>query len=72
VGGTLKCADMPKGTVLTIYTVSGEPVFTGEEKAYRVEWNGHTKKGERVAPGIFYFLVRQGTVTLLKGTLIIQ
>ena len=72
VRGTLKCADMPTGSRLLIFTVSGEKVFEAEEMGFRVEWDGQTDKGGRASPGIYYYCIRREQETLLKGVLIIK
>jgi hypothetical protein len=72
VRGTLKCADMPEGSSLAIFTVSGEKVFDGVESGYRLEWDGRAGNGKLVSSGIYYYVVRQGTVILGKGVLIIS
>jgi hypothetical protein len=72
VRGTLKCADMPKGSSLAVYTVSGEKVFESLELGFRVEWNGKTKGGKTVVPGVYYYVVKQVKTVLLKGVLIVK
>jgi hypothetical protein len=72
VRGTLKCADMPAGSILTLYTVSGETVVSLTEVGYRVEWNGKTKGGRSVAPGVYYAVVRLGGEVLLKTVLVVS
>ncbi len=71
VRGSLKCADMPSGSTLTIYTLSGEKVFHATEAGYRVEWDGRTEKGNHVGHGIYYYIVRRQEEVLQKGSLII-
>jgi hypothetical protein len=62
---------MPEGSILTIYTVSGELVFNAEETGFRIEWDGRTRGGKMVSSGVYYYVIRRGTVVLLKGALII-
>jgi sugar lactone lactonase YvrE len=71
VRGTVKCADMPEGASLTIYTISGEKVFTAQEKGFRVEWDGKNEKGSPVVSGIYYYVVHRNQETLLSGVLIL-
>jgi hypothetical protein len=71
VRGTLKCADMPPNSRLTIITVSGEVVFRGMEFGGRVEWDGGTDKGARVSSGIYYYLVDLRDVRLATGVLVV-
>jgi hypothetical protein len=63
---------MPEGSVLTVYTVSGELVFRAQEIGYRVEWNGLTSGGKPVAAGVYYALVRLGSEILLKTVLLVN
>jgi hypothetical protein len=72
VRGTLKCADMPEGSSLAIFTLSGENVFEAVEKGYLVEWNGKTNKGTQAAPGIYYCVVRKNQNMLLKTVLVVS
>jgi hypothetical protein len=72
VRGTLKCADMPEGSTLAIYSISGERVFNASEMGFRVEWDGRTKGGKFAAPGIYYYVIRRGNAVLLKGVLILS
>jgi hypothetical protein len=62
---------MPEGSSLTIYTVSGEKVFSAQEVGYRVEWDGKTGKGTPAGPGVYFFLIRRNQETLLKGTFVL-
>lgn len=70
--GTLKCAEMPEGSTLTIYTVSGETVFTAGERGLRAEWDGRTLGGRGAAPGVYYYAVRRGDALFLEGVLLIE
>lgn len=68
----MKCGDMPAGSKLTLYTVSGETVAELPEVGYRAEWDGKTEGGRWAAPGIYYAVVRLGNVVLLKTVLVIR
>ena len=57
---------------MTLYTVSGETVAELPEVGYRAEWDGKTKGGRWVAPGIYYAVVRLGNEVLLKTVLVIK
>jgi hypothetical protein len=63
---------MPEGSVLAIYSVSGETVFSAGEIGFRAEWDGRTSGGKMVSPGIYYYVIRRGNVVLLKGVLIVS
>jgi hypothetical protein len=68
--GTLKCAVMPPGARLSVYTVSGEKVFQRAETNGWVEWDGTTPQGMPVSPGIYYYVVNLGKDVLLKGVVL--
>ncbi len=70
VRGTLKCAVMPAGARLSIFTVSGEKVFRRAEAGGWVEWDGYTPQGKPVSPGIYYYVVDLGKEILKKGTVL--
>jgi hypothetical protein len=72
VGGRLKCAEMPQGSTLCIFSVSGEKVFARQEKDRRVEWDGKTIRGVSAAIGVYYYYVRLENDILLKGVLLVK
>lgn len=72
VRGTLKCADMPRGSSLALFTVSGEKVFETVEQGYFAEWDGKTSGGKPCSPGVYYYVVRRNGTTLQKGVLLLK
>lgn len=71
VGGTLKVGLMPPGSTFSIYTVSGELVIKASEVQGYVHWDDRNRFGSFVSAGIYYYVVQQGTQTLLTGKLLI-
>ena len=71
VGGTLKAFYVPTGATLRLLTVSGEKVAELTPVNNRVEWDAKTEKGRAASPGIYYYIVTQGTAALEKGVLVL-
>lgn len=71
VGGTLKAFYVPTGATLRLLTVSGEKVVELTPINNRVEWDAKTEKGRTASPGIYYYIVTQGTAALEKGVLVL-
>jgi hypothetical protein len=71
VGGTLKAFYVPTGATLRLLTVSGEKVAELTPINNRVEWDAKTEKGRTASPGIYYYIVTQGTAALEKGVLVL-
>ena len=75
VRGTLKVVNMPEGSTLNIYTVSGERVKSQQAgNGYNgwTEWDGVSDWGKVAATGVYYYVVRLGDKTLAEGSLIIR
>lgn len=72
IRGTLKCADMPPGSILEVFTVSGEKVAEVPETGCRAEWGGKDARGREAAAGVYYAVVRLGGKNLLRTVLLIR
>jgi hypothetical protein len=72
VDGVLKAYQAPRGSTLTFYTVSGEPITTLPEINGLIEWDGRNKSGRRVASGIYYYVLQNGGKMLYRGKLLIE
>jgi hypothetical protein len=57
VNGTLKIEYLPENTRVSIYTVHGFKVYYKENTNGRIEWNGKNMEGEKVAPGIYFYII---------------
>jgi len=53
----LKFDNLPPGSTIVIYTVSGEAVVSLNSRGIRYEWNGKNSVGMPVSPGIYYYLI---------------
>jgi hypothetical protein len=57
---------------LNIYTLVGEPVLTGlQSLTGTIVWDGRNKNGVKVASGLYYYLVQDGSTVLLRGKLLV-
>jgi len=57
VNGTLKIEYLPENTRVSIYTVHGFKVYYKENTNGRIEWDGKNMEGEKVAPGIYFYII---------------
>lgn len=62
--GRLKFLNTPPGSMIKIYTVSGEIVSVIFADYYREEWDGKNRYKKECSPGIYYYTVttRDGSV----------
>lgn len=58
VNGELKFFNVPPGSIIQIYTVSGEFVTSIDVKFVRAVWNGKNIAGHEVSPGIYFYIIR--------------
>jgi hypothetical protein len=72
VRGSLKSDNMREGSSLVVYTVSGEKVAEVLEQGGYAEWNGKTKGGKTIVPGIYYCVARKDTDVYAKEVLIVR
>ncbi len=54
-------AGLPSETRVEIFNMSGEPIWTGEEKRREAFWKGTNANGYLVGSGIYFYLVTQPT-----------
>jgi hypothetical protein len=71
VRGALKAGYLPDG-ILEVYSVSGESVTRQSAQNGWMEWDGRTLSGRPCSAGIYYYVVRRGMDTVVKGVLIIK
>ena len=57
IGGTLKIEFLPAKTKVSIYTVNGYKVYSNNDAYGRIEWDGKNMEGEKVAPGIYFYII---------------
>jgi uncharacterized repeat protein (TIGR01451 family) len=73
--GLLKFINVTPGSLITIYTVSGEMVASIDCKVIRAEWNGKNNRGSRVSPGVYFYIIknletgkaRRGKIFIVKN-----
>jgi uncharacterized repeat protein (TIGR01451 family) len=71
-GGTLKFANMVPGSVIQIFTISGEAVAAITAQGTNVTWDGKNSGGGSMSAGIYYFVITNKTTnTALKGKLFV-
>ena len=59
INGTLKFGNIVPGSIIQIYTLSGEVVaILNSAETIRVEWNATNRFGGPVSPGIYYYTVK--------------
>ncbi len=68
----IKFINIVPGSIVKIYTLSGELVNTIFAESIMVEWNTRNRFGYRVSPGIYYYtVVNSKTDNIQKGKLFI-
>ncbi len=70
--GKLKFLNTPPGSMIKIYTVSGEIVWAVFTDYYREEWDGKNRHKKECAPGIYYYTVTgRENLVIRKGKIIV-
>lgn len=73
VDGCLKIGCLTPGLTATIYTVSGEKVWSTQDSAYQygeaytAVWNAKNQSGVLAAPGIYYYVIDSGGKAVKTG-----
>lgn len=77
VDKVLKIGCVSPGAKVTIYTLSGEKVWSTEKTAFLYEspftavWDGRNEKGAFAATGIFYYVIESGEKVLQRGKFLV-
>jgi hypothetical protein len=58
IGGVLKFANLPRGTKIAIYTISGELVTDFNPKSAFAYWDGKNINKKMSAAGIYYYVLK--------------
>lgn len=72
--GRMKFSNVPKGTKLTVYTVSGELVGTYEIDPLAQDtifWDGTTGTGANVVPGVYFFELKASSTLKRSGKIVL-
>jgi hypothetical protein len=56
--GQLKFANVPPGSIITMFTISGEMVVTIDVPQVRAVWDGKNNHNHAVSPGVYFYLVK--------------
>jgi uncharacterized repeat protein (TIGR01451 family) len=57
MSGACKFANLPKDTIVAIYTISGELVYTNKNSLAYIYWYGVNNVGKKVSPGVYYYTI---------------
>jgi hypothetical protein len=71
VGGWLRAYQVPPGSTMSFYTVSGELVRTLSETNGIILWDGRNNNGVEVSTGTYYYVIQSGTTVLLTGKILV-
>ncbi|HDQ25276.1 MAG TPA: isopeptide-forming domain-containing fimbrial protein [bacterium] len=56
-GPPLKISNLIPGSTVSFYTLSGEFVYSIKAQCVTESWNGTNRRGARVSPGVYYYLI---------------
>jgi len=71
IGKKLKIDNLVPGSLIHIYTVSGELVMSLDATDMTVYWDGKNRFGYMSSPGIYYWLIKTPSNKIYKGKLFI-
>ncbi|PKL92060.1 MAG: hypothetical protein CVV21_04745 [Candidatus Goldiibacteriota bacterium HGW-Goldbacteria-1] len=71
IDNALKIRNMVPGSRLNIYTLSAELVYAVDAVTTFVNWNAKNRYGNRVSPGIYYYVIQTPDKHIYKGKLFI-
>jgi hypothetical protein len=73
----LKIGCLTPGSVVTIYTLSGEKVWTTSQSAFLYNspftavWDGKNQNGSPVSAGIYFYVIAEGGKVLQRGKFLV-
>jgi len=71
-GRTVKFDNLVPGSIIRIFTLSGESVQDIQTTTIKTSWDGRNKSGIIVSPGIYYFIIHNPeTGNVKKGKLFV-
>ncbi len=71
IGGMLKFENVVPGCSIQIYTISGELVSSIEAQGIIAYWDGKNRYGEKVSPGIYYFVITNPGSSTINGKIFV-
>ena len=70
--GLLKIDNLVPGSIVAIYTVSGDHVKSMKAEQVKIEWDGKNRYGSFISPGIYFYTIRTPNNQLIKGKLFVM
>jgi sugar lactone lactonase YvrE len=71
VDGALKIINLPTGSNIVVYTISGELVISISAQTPVVYWNGRNAYNSPISPGVYYYVIKSGSDILRAGTIFV-
>lgn len=74
----LKIGCLTPGSTVTIYTLSGEKVWsTGQSSfqygvPYTATWDGRNQNGVPVSPGVYFYVIQEGSQAVQRGKFLVM
>lgn len=56
-GGTLKFS-LPTAAHIKVYNIEGFIVYDKKDAYGKTEWNCRNRQGEKVSPGVYYYIIK--------------
>ncbi len=78
VNGILKIGCLAPGSTVSIYTLSGEKVWSSNQSSFIYgspftgTWNGSNDNGVPVSPGIYFYVIQSGGKVTAKGKFLVM
>jgi hypothetical protein len=73
----LKIGCLLPGSTATIYTLSGEKVWSTQDSSfqygvpYTATWDGKNQNGSPVSPGVYYYVILEGGQVQQRGKFLV-
>ena len=73
----LKIGCLTPGSTATLYTLSGEKVWSTDQSAfqygvpYTAVWDGRNQSGASVSPGVYYYVIQEGGQVTQRGKFLV-
>jgi hypothetical protein len=77
VNGVLKIGCLAPGSTVSIYTISGEKIWSSDQSSFVYgspftgTWNGTNENGVPVSPGIYFYVIQSGGKVTAKGKFLV-
>ena len=57
---------------IKIFNIEGFTIFEAKQVIGRIEWSGRNKAGEKVSPGVYYYMIKNDRETINGKLFIIK